>query len=547
MEDIKVGGFTLTNEDNVTHVKYEGNNDGGDQHVAFQATKGWSSSEPLHYFEVSIKSAVEAVGIGMAVKGFPTTGQMPGWASDSFGYHGDDGKRFVGGQTNAGWPLFAANDVAGLGLKTSTGEIFGTLNGKLLGLVSQTENKEEFFPTVGLNAPAELDVHFTNFKFDLSSLPEHITPIFGELGEIDFSSEKLLVLFLNGVTEGETEKMKKSLEEFAASAKAKYGYQSLFSSNTEGMAKKFRDLVGIHDRSPLVVSVNFGEDEKFALPEKESITRESLEKFLEDVKEGKLAKLQKSARRPDNDKHPDHPTLTQVVASSFDDVVIGGTKDVLLDVYADWCGPCRAIAPTLVTLSEIFEDNDNIVIAKIDCDSNDINRTYLPETSIPNIKLFRGNNKKEPLKYQGNRSLNHFLEFLHQNASVTFDLEAAKEKGKKLVAESQKKQLKNVKPIHSSEEFDTHVKSGKLVIVDYFADWCGPCKYIAPVYAKLSEKYTDVVFLKVDVDELQDVSKAQDISCMPTFKAYKDGVEIGKVEGADEEELSELVTTNLKL
>mmetsp|Transcript_37962 Transcript_37962/g.74340 ORF Transcript_37962/g.74340 Transcript_37962/m.74340 type:complete len:127 (-) Transcript_37962:221-601(-) len=82
-----------------------------------------------------------------------------------------------------------------------------------------------------------------------------------------------------------------------------------------------------------------------------------------------------------------------------------------------------------------------------------------------------------------------------------------------------------VKEIESAEEFTKILsESGDaLVIVDFTASWCPPCKAIAPKFRELSEAHTDLVFLKVDVDKCSDVAKTQEISSMPTFKFFKGG------------------------
>ncbi|XP_057849808.1 thioredoxin H-type [Cryptomeria japonica] len=85
--------------------------------------------------------------------------------------------------------------------------------------------------------------------------------------------------------------------------------------------------------------------------------------------------------------------------------------------------------------------------------------------------------------------------------------------------------------------------SGKLVVVDFTATWCGPCRIISPVFVELSKKYTNVVFLKVDVDELQDVTAEWEVQAMPTFIFIKDGKAIDKIVGAKKDELERKVVT----
>ena len=89
-----------------------------------------------------------------------------------------------------------------------------------------------------------------------------------------------------------------------------------------------------------------------------------------------------------------------------------------------------------------------------------------------------------------------------------------------------------------SAEFDAAIAEAKaakaIVVVDFTASWCGPCKRIAPHFAKMSLKYGDVRFLKVDVDKAKDVSAKAGVRCMPTFMIFKDGEKHGdSIEGAD--------------
>ncbi len=78
----------------------------------------------------------------------------------------------------------------------------------------------------------------------------------------------------------------------------------------------------------------------------------------------------------------------------------------------------------------------------------------------------------------------------------------------------------------------SEIPSGKVVI-DFFATWCGPCKRIAPVYISLAEKFPSITFLKCDVDEAEEVSLKYIIESLPTFIFLVNGVEHGRVEGAN--------------
>nr|QFQ66340.1 thioredoxin [Phanerochaete pseudomagnoliae] len=94
---------------------------------------------------------------------------------------------------------------------------------------------------------------------------------------------------------------------------------------------------------------------------------------------------------------------------------------------------------------------------------------------------------------------------------------------------------------HKVEEWNEHFKKGietkKLVVVDFTASWCGPCRFIAPILADIAKKMPHVIFLKVDVDELPTVTAEWNVEAMPTFVFLKEGKEVDRVVGAKKEEL----------
>lgn len=90
--------------------------------------------------------------------------------------------------------------------------------------------------------------------------------------------------------------------------------------------------------------------------------------------------------------------------------------------------------------------------------------------------------------------------------------------------------------VESEADFDEQLKKAgdKLVIVDFFAVWCGPCKIIAPHIRKMAESYGSAVqFMETDVDLNKEVAERYDIRGMPTFAFFKNGVEIGRILGSD--------------
>ena len=91
------------------------------------------------------------------------------------------------------------------------------------------------------------------------------------------------------------------------------------------------------------------------------------------------------------------------------------------------------------------------------------------------------------------------------------------------------------KQVVTKAEFDAILaeNADKLVVVDFTATWCGPCQMIAPAYARMAEEFTDVVFIKVDVDENEETATGCGIEAMPTFQFYKNKERVKDESGRD--------------
>lgn len=77
--------------------------------------------------------------------------------------------------------------------------------------------------------------------------------------------------------------------------------------------------------------------------------------------------------------------------------------------------------------------------------------------------------------------------------------------------------------INSAKEFDELVESGKNVLVDFYADWCGPCRMQAPIVEAIAEENPDVVVAKLNVDDVDDVAERFNIVSIPTLLIFKGG------------------------
>lgn len=84
----------------------------------------------------------------------------------------------------------------------------------------------------------------------------------------------------------------------------------------------------------------------------------------------------------------------------------------------------------------------------------------------------------------------------------------------------------------NSDNFEETITDNEIVLVDFWADWCGPCKRFAPIYEKTSDQYEGVLFAKLDTDANQALSGQLGIEGIPTLMAFREGVLVFNQAGA---------------
>lgn len=100
--------------------------------------------------------------------------------------------------------------------------------------------------------------------------------------------------------------------------------------------------------------------------------------------------------------------------------------------------------------------------------------------------------------------------------------------------------------ILNQANFEETINSGKTVLVDFFATWCGPCKMLAPIFERVAEANADkAVFAKVDIDEVPEMAERFNVQTVPTIIALKGGEIVHQSSGImNEPALKALVENN---
>lgn len=107
------------------------------------------------------------------------------------------------------------------------------------------------------------------------------------------------------------------------------------------------------------------------------------------------------------------------MGNSFEKIVLDKKKDVLIELYAPWCGHCKNLEPIYNDLAKKLKKEKNLVIAKMDATANDAPDNF-SSSGFPTIYFAPSNNKESPIKFEGGRDLESFEKFLKEKATVSF-------------------------------------------------------------------------------------------------------------------------------
>lgn len=105
-----------------------------------------------------------------------------------------------------------------------------------------------------------------------------------------------------------------------------------------------------------------------------------------------------------------------------------------------------------------------------------------------------------------------------------------------------------VQDIKNAEEFYKLINSKKISIVDFSANWCPACIKMAPMFSYFSNIYTDIQFLRIDVDNLEEISATAEVNGMPTYVVYESGKMTGqRLMGPNSKDLDSLIKSVSKI
>lgn len=99
-----------------------------------------------------------------------------------------------------------------------------------------------------------------------------------------------------------------------------------------------------------------------------------------------------------------------------------------------------------------------------------------------------------------------------------------------------------VAEIETMEAWVDRLQKDKVIVAKFTASWCKPCKEIHPFYKDMAARYDDLIFLEIDVDEVDDLVQNYSVKVMPTFIVVKNKEEVGRTTGKDEAKLERLVS-----
>ncbi|KAF8039820.1 hypothetical protein BT93_B2129 [Corymbia citriodora subsp. variegata] len=260
-------------------------------------------------------------------------------------------------------------------------------------------------------------------KFEKSAIAEFVfanklplvTTFTRESAALIFESpiKKQVLLF---ATSNDSEKFVPVFQETARLFKGKLIFVYVEMDN-EDVGKPVSDYFGVSGSGPKVLGYTGNDDSRKFVLEGE-VTLDNIKAFASDFLEEKLKPFYKSDPIPETNDGD----VKVVVGNNFDEIVLDESKDVLLEIYAPWCGHCQSLEPTYNKLAKHLHGIDTLVIAKMDGTTNEHPRAKAD--GFPTLLFFPAGNKSfDPITVDTDRTVVALYKFLKKNASIPFKLQ----------------------------------------------------------------------------------------------------------------------------
>lgn len=287
-------------------------------------------------------------------------------------------------------------------------------------------------------------------EFNAEGIEQFVTiaslPLIGEVGPETYGSYMsagIPLAYIFAETEEERKSLSETLKPIAEQYKGKINFATIDAKAFGGHAVNLNLKA---DKFPAFAIHNMTDNKKYPYDQELVINAETIGKHASTFVGGTLEPVIKSEEIPETQDSP----VTVVVAKNYDEIVLDDNKDVLLEIYAPWCGYCKALAPKYDVLGQLYSQaghNDKVIIAKVDATANDI-----PDEidGFPTIKLFKAGDKSNPVTFKGGRTVEDLIEFVKEGKHQ-LSVEYTKEMKDKLEATKPEAE-EDLEPIEIDED-----------------------------------------------------------------------------------------------
>jgi protein disulfide-isomerase/protein disulfide-isomerase A1 len=264
-----------------------------------------------------------------------------------------------------------------------------------------------------------------------SFLTDNALPLFGKLDGDSFEkymdAGKGLVWTLFPPEEPIAEVEKKNRAMMSEVARKVKGRYFVTYTDTDKFKEAVESMLGVTEFPAIAVQQKAGAKKKFVFSGSE-MTEKSISQFIEDVDAGRVEPKLKSEPVPASNDEP----VRVVVGSTLKSDVFTSDKDVMLEVYAPWCGHCKKLEPEYVKLAKKIkkeELTDLLMVAKIDGTTNDSPVDSIEWSGFPSIFFVKAGSN-EPLTYDGERTAKGLWKYIKKHASKAQEIRERLERRK---------------------------------------------------------------------------------------------------------------------